>query len=47
MYYIQWIVRSNGYKGRGESILTKKIGEQWILYLNKEYPDIDHTLRSE
>ena len=40
MVIIKWI-NSNGYEGHGSPI-SEKLALEWIEYLNKEYPDMQH-----
>jgi len=43
MYRIIWSM-PNGQSGCGECYLTLELGQAWLEYLTKKYPDMSHTL---
>lgn len=47
LYRISWRVRKSGYSGHGDYCLDEKCAMDWIVELNKLYPEINHWMEIE
>jgi hypothetical protein len=47
MYRIAWRYLSTSITGYGEYCLTLDQAQEWIKYLEKEFPEMEHKIESE
>lgn len=44
LYRIMWIIHTTGVTGNGDYCLTKEHAEEYIVRLNRDYPDMNHWI---
>ena len=46
-YRIVWIIHTTGYTGHGDYCLSKEEADEYVVRLNRDYPDMNHWFEQE